>query len=514
MQISKVTTLPATLDKNTLYCITGTNDVNSFDLILSNNVGTASKRISPFDGSYLSLSIDTLRTSDFTLDTGVIGGASGTRFISVLQGTVEEGWQPNRYQYGGSAASGYHRIGYSSIDGTPLQVSFANGPALITGMDWQTAFEIRPDGKFCAPFGIYVDNFAGDQPVTADYVASRGDGIITNYSGLLGNDYNFSALIFDPLITPGLPGAFRFDGYGLQVLQSDEFITVDPNQIYFCSILMREQSEAGDWSAYTNDERQLQYVGVLPYDSDKNPIYGNYYERFREGGNDSYTTLTQALTPGDTVIHVDDASGWNTSTSDATRQAIGIFEYKNTLGFKYDHYTRHVTGGGAFDTTDVDVGAKTITLNAAWAIANPDDGGGVWPIGTRIANSIVAGSSPYVVANGVVIDQTDTWRKFGGYIGKINTSGTFRADNFPPGTASVKFLFLPNYLHTAGSTYGYADAGASHSVWFAAPSVTPAPYAKAVKAAAGDYNLFDVIGDTGTGIVSMTATVSITNQAV
>jgi hypothetical protein len=112
------------------------------------------------------------------------------------------------------------------------------------------------------------------------------------------------------------------------------------------------------------------------------------------------------------------------------------------------------------------------------SLANPGDPSGIWPAGTRIANTTSGGQYKYVNYSGVHVPQTNKWYRGTGYIGGIDRSGTNAEFNFPPGTAYVKPFWLPNYSNQPGGTAGHADTGPAHRVWFAGVSVVPETLAR------------------------------------
>ena len=307
-----------------------------------------------------------------------------------------------------------------------------------------------------------------------DYVISRGHGIITNYSGALGDNYNFSSLEFDPVQSPNLPASFRYDGYVTTKL-SDELITVDPNAVYKTTCYLRQEGLSGDFSAFANEERHRQFGMIYQVDIDNNVIFSQYHMRYKQGGVESYTTLTQPLTPGDTVVHVSDASGWNqnTTVSPWYRSTATIFEYKNSLGFKYDYYSRLNNSSWVFNLAaavhPVNVGAGTITFLTGMpsSMGNPDDANGTWPVGTRIANTDAGGTYKYVFFSSLTLPDVDKWYRQTNWLGGLDNSGRNIETNFSPGVSKIKLGWLVNYTNRVGGFGGFPDTGAGHSIWMA-----------------------------------------------
>ena len=60
--------------------------------------------------------------------------------------------------------------------------------------------------------GKIVKTTGGSGGISEEYLASRGENLITNYSGLLGTNYNFPNFTFDGAIANSSPGSFKFVG--------------------------------------------------------------------------------------------------------------------------------------------------------------------------------------------------------------------------------------------------------------------------------------------------------------
>ena len=287
--------------------------------------------------------------------------------------------------------------------------------------------------------------------VNVDYITARGLDLFTNGTGFLGNAYNLpDSFTFDPTVTPNLPGAFYYAGYARSDY-GEEFLPVNPNKVYKISCALCQDSVAGDWSSYANGPRHHQYMGVACYDVDKKRINPIHHSWFRNGSVDSLTHLTAPLSPGDQVVHVDNAGGWNATKSHKYYRGITILGYKNSFGMVYDHYSR-IAASDLYDFDGLDVETDTITLKAPWpdALKNPNDPNGTWPAGTRLANTYSGASFKYCAFSALIVENTDTWYQVDNHIGGIDTSGTNAANSFPPGTAYVRMVWLPNYTNRAG----------------------------------------------------------------
>lgn len=272
-------------------------------------------------------------------------------------------------------------------------------------------------------------------------------------------------------------------------------------------VYLRQENVAGSWSAFSSGCRHLQYVGVLCLDADRNPISATNHMRFRQGDLDSRTTLAQPLSPGDTVVHLASTSGWNTSSAHAYNRGIILFGYQNSKGYQYSDYSR-IVGHDLFELGAIDASSNTIALKAPWpdSLKNPNDPSGIWPTGTALANSSSDGSYKYTTMAGVV-PEAGKWFRAEGFIGGIDKSCTNQTQNFAPGTAFVKIMWIANYSNRSGGWTGYPDTGSSHSVWFAGISMFPDPTIKISKnttgATSGSYKLQVIASDPVTNQLSL-----------
>lgn len=332
----------------------------------------------------------------------------------------------------------------------------------------------------------------GDSPLlTVEYMAAKGNDLVANGTGFLGNNYNMpSAFTFDAAETPNTAGSFQYKGRYDGTYFSDEFIAVNPNKIYRLSAYLKQEALAGDWSAYSNGDRHLQYMGVVAYDLDKNPIYAMHHMRHKSGSIDSLTTLAAPLTPGDTTITLTDATGWNDSEVASYKCGIIIFEYKNSYGKTYDHYSR-LFQFDLFDISGVDKQNNVVTLKKPLpaALANPDDPNGTWPVGARIANSSSGGTYKYPLLSGQVLSSSGDWYAVENHMGGVDLSGSNAGTNFPPGTAYLKLMWIPNHSNRSGGYSNFPDTGPDHKVWFTGISMTPEHMATTQRAADGRVNI-------------------------
>jgi hypothetical protein len=286
------------------------------------------------------------------------------------------------------------------------------------------------------------------------YIQSRGMNLVTNGSGLLGNNTNFPGFTFYTADTHGGGGSF-LDTQLNSERQSSELIPVNGDRRYRLSA----------WAKSFNYEAPGSYIyfGFAPYDIDGNLIAPHYYGRIY--GTD--TTLAQDLVPGDTHVHLTSAANWLNTNGDAYwTHSLTFWNYTNAKGYKYPPYTYSVNNTlrlsaynrGAW--VDGAISGNDVTLVAPW----PADWGTI-PAGTPVSNGTSGGTYKYTAAAGVPVP--NTWTYYTGTVGGWDTTGSMSDQKFPYGTAYIKLLFLNGYAARNASTVAYSD------LWFSELSETP-----------------------------------------
>ncbi|WGH77328.1 DUF2793 domain-containing protein [Jannaschia ovalis] len=372
--------------------------------------------------------------------------------------------------------SGRAEIGLSGDDDLRVKVSADGG-------SWRDALVVTAaDGRVRFPSGvdgITDPAFGAGGAVTAAYIASRGGDLVTNGTGSLGTGYNIPAgMTADGSETPDLPAAFVYRGHLGADLVAAERVPVDPNRVYAASCLVFQDDIAGDWSAFGDGNRHKQAIGFEGFDADGLAILPHHHMRWANGGTDSLTTLAAPLAPGDMEIVLTDGTGWNDAGGADHARGVVIYGYRNAAGRTYSHYSR-LTAFDLFDAAGVDRVAGRITLKTAFpaSLANPDDPGGVWPVGTPLANTDSGAVFKAAIMPWSVLPGADAWYRCANHIGGIDRSGRNRFDNFAPGTASVRMLWQANFSNRPGGDGGFPDTGSDHAVRFAGPSLRAQPLA-------------------------------------
>lgn len=261
--------------------------------------------------------------------------------------------------------------------------------------------------------------------VSALYVQSRGQNLVTNGSGLLGDNTNFSVLTFDASELFAGGGSFRCPANAYYSCLSDEPIPVDPTLTYQLSFYAKNGNASGGVSLGSAN-----YSGIAAVDIDGFPITPDQW--MPKPGTE--TTLAAPLNPGNTTITLTSAANWQNGGSIYDR-GLRWWPYVNSKGYSYPPhtYSRNSTrdswaAGG--------ISGNVITLSTPWT-------GPALPAGTPIENSSLnEGSYKYFGMVGSTIPAT--WTNFSGEISGIDTT-RLGGLKFPPGTAFIRLVFLFNY---------------------------------------------------------------------
>ncbi|MFC1638695.1 hypothetical protein ACFL26_00285, partial [Patescibacteria group bacterium] len=313
----------------------------------------------------------------------------------------------------------------------------------IAGGASSTGCTVNSTGEMTCAGLVYTTagGIAGEGTATlasTSYVQSRGMNLVTNGSGLLNSNYNFTSFTFDQSDTHGGKGSFLNDTDNA-VVQSDELIPVDGDKTYEMSLWAKSTTYVAGNHAY---------FGVVPYDVEGLSVLPYYYMRLPN----TDTTLAVELKPGDSTITLTDASNWDNASAGTYRRQILIFDYTNSYGYTYPAYTysrNNSRGYGSYNTNGAwaigGISGNTITLTESW----PADAGTI-AAGTAVSNGNSGSTYKYLAAVNQVIP--NTWTNYSGTIGGWDTDGSNDLDTFPYGTASVKLLFLMNRDVTGNET--------------------------------------------------------------
>lgn len=254
-------------------------------------------------------------------------------------------------------------------------------------------------------------------------VLSSGQQLVVNGNGILGDNTNFSQLVYDPTMSfNGSPGVFRqsIDGK-YQNFNSDLFIPIDTTKKYRMSV---------DAASIPNTESTFNGIFLKFYDIDKNYIQ-QIHNMYFQG---STTTLARDLKKGDTEIYVTNLSGF-TQQSDVGQRGIIFWDYKNSYGYQYpkETYSRNVNSSLWTNEKQLDYINNKIILDNPWS--------GVEHLaGCNISQSNIGAAYKYFSS-----DFLKSMVRLTGVLEGVDYSGTNAKGKFPPGVAYIKVAFMLNY---------------------------------------------------------------------
>lgn len=271
---------------------------------------------------------------------------------------------------------------------------------------------------------------------SVDYIISRGTDLIANGTGLLGTNYNFPNTTFDSADTPIGRGSFRSNNASNTTIISTELIPVDPSKSYILQVYAKQKSSSNTATAYS---------GLAPYDVDQLNIQPYHYMI----QNNTTTTLANTVVPGATTIDLVNAANWNNSAGASYwLRSLIAWNYVDGQGktwpvetYSRMRYSDLWADGG--------ISGNQITLKVPWA-------GPTLPAGTPVSNGSSAGSYMYGGLNATVVPKVWTSYTSAIYTGEHTNKQAGATTAFPPGTAYVKLVLLPNFSDTANSMHSFA----------------------------------------------------------
>ena len=269
-------------------------------------------------------------------------------------------------------------------------------------------------------------------------ILSKGEQLVANGNGLMGNNTNFSSWTFDGANANNSAGSFTRASKG--TISTNEYFPVNPAKKYRLDI---------DAKSAKNLSTLYSYLDC--YDIDKNQITaGTHIHR-----TSSTTTLAKDLKSGDTVAYLTDVSGWSPDMSHGYYMIL--WNYTNSKGYTYPAgtYSRNrvvlPSSSNKLPSSAINTTNKTITLKSAYS-------GATIPAGTPVSQGGDGSTYKYIgaVNSTVPID----WTTYTGYMDGVDLTGTNAGSKFPPATAFCRVGFLWNYN------------GASDQLWITNVSVT------------------------------------------
>lgn len=288
--------------------------------------------------------------------------------------------------------------------------------------------------------GAYYFSNAAATPLrrrltSEEYIVSRGLSLITNGTGSLLDNTNFSSYTYDPIETYAGAGSFRINVSSGGRL-SDDYIPVEVGKRYILSLY----AKSGDIGGGNYNAANKQYFGVALYDIDKNNIDALNSGKV-SGAAD--TTLAVALNPGDTTITLTSATGWYSAEAPVSRN-FAWYGYTNSYGYTYPDYTYTRFNSLTYSSNSTlgawssgAISGNVITLRVPWA-------GPALSVGAAVRNITSGGTFKYIVVANTTIP--NTWTKYSGYIGPgLPEDSVENINLFRHGTAFVRLLHLVNY---------------------------------------------------------------------
>lgn len=258
----------------------------------------------------------------------------------------------------------------------------------------------------------------------------RTTGLYANGAAQLGDNSNFPGYSYTTEDRRSGAGCFKMDiNVAGSTTLGDEFIPVDISKNYQVAVSAKGVSQ-GNLGFEPGG-----HLGFACYDEN----FSFIDLRYLKGLGD--TQLTRAATPGDTSIYVANASGWSTSTTNSQR---GMMLFGGDYPYS-DGYSRYAVTSNFYATTGLtDLGGSEWRIDLVGTLPTWTNAlvGGVYPIGTYVANGVAGGTYNYAhgapnhtVANG--------WQT---YVTPVFT-GVSRNSSFPfrYGTKYIKWMNLRNY---------------------------------------------------------------------
>ena len=230
------------------------------------------------------------------------------------------------------------------------------------------------------------------------YVQSRVGGLVTNGTGLLKNNENFSQFTFDPSEAYSGFGSFKITGSN-QVTTMDEVIPVDPNGTY-------EFSFATKVEGGTKTTKMYALVDCLDIDGSQIlPMHVKTYAVTLAEDLEAASTTIKII-PED-VAKLKAAAGWRWGSGELMYIANG--KYTSQSGYHYPEgtYSRNILNGSGVANN------KTIlTDDGTWVIGSSLVVSETIKAGKKLIVSFDGGVYSYWMTNVRDAVLTDDWQVF------------------------------------------------------------------------------------------------------
>lgn len=256
---------------------------------------------------------------------------------------------------------------------------------------------------------------AGAAQLVFDKIISKKDQLIVNGSASLADNTGISALRFDGSQAYFSRGSFTYDNGKMVYFFCDDFFEIDPRKSYEFSFDLKSKNGVAKM-----------YSFLTFFDADHNEIWQQNYH-FRTG---STTKLAKDLVAGDTVVYLEDVSGWSKEWQLGT--LLTVWNYKNSFGYQYapETYTRNyypISRSGQYPTDDaIDHANNTVKLQTAYS-------GATIPAGTYVSQGYDGNGWGYKPCQNTIAPTE--WTHF---------SAVIDPDYIRPGTVFTKYGFFWN----------------------------------------------------------------------
>lgn len=296
------------------------------------------------------------------------------------------------------------------------------------------------------------------------YVQSRGQNLVTNGTGLLGDNTNFPAFTYRKDEVKVGNGSFSTTVSETGSFTSEK-IPVDTTKTYNYSVWVKSKSGVAN-----------QIIGFACLDVDDNLIAPENYATI----DDRIVTLAQPLKRGDLKMYVsdvtpwlDNANGWTNGVG-PSRGAL-LWNYQNNGGYIYpdNTYSRY----SWLNIKEINTTEKSITFNGPFAQDYKGATDKIFPIGHKVSRVMSGNMYSYNLA--LQVKFPTTWQKLSGLVTGVSKN-IFDTNAFRYGTASIKPYFLLNRT-TSDETFingidfredissqviGFALAGHNHDLTY------------------------------------------------
>lgn len=230
------------------------------------------------------------------------------------------------------------------------------------------------------------------------YVQSRVGGLVTNGTGLLKNNENFSQFTFDPAEAYSGFGSFKITGSN-QVTTMDEVIPVDPNGTYEFSFATKVEDG-------TKTTKMYALVDCLDIDGSQIlPMHVKTYAVTLAEDLEAASTTIKII-PED-VAKLKAAAGWRWGSGELMYIANG--KYTSQSGYHYPEgtYSRNILNGSGVANNKT-----TLSDDGEWVIGSSLVVSETIKAGKKLIVSFDGGVYSYWMANVRDVVLTDDWQVF------------------------------------------------------------------------------------------------------